>query len=853
MENTTLREYLQNTEDAISSGRIDDAMANCQHILSYFPDALEAQRLLGEVYLSKGQLEEAQQTFDWILANDPENVIAYCDRALTSERMSDIDTALDCYQQAYELSRGNSQIRREFNQLSTKVGQQEFMFSRAGLARLYMRGDLLTQAIQEWEAVLSAGPERLDARTGLLETYWREGTYDKVEQLATRILREIPTCLKALLLLAHVTFTYNPEQSKELIKRAEALDPELVMAQELFSDLIASQPNDPFLASLKKEPIVFTDGSQEKQISKLQTAINTAVEANGSHRSLESSEQHQGWSNLESWRELDTMQVSRHVPETVQEDPAISSWSEIINDQHINSRVTVDQVSQSQKIEPEPEAWETSPAIDDDFNPAILEQQPWFQADQAKTSTAEPAMAGENLGNIASSESLLSWSTSTQAADLPSPPAWLDMLTKIDQQPGGSIPSSSSQLSSVQEPLKSSFLTQPQVETEFDSPQSRKKDSSIAPDSTFVQKTEPAFLPSEENDQDMRWPEWLKSLGAEVLEREPEPGTAPVTPEPQDPLAFQTWVDQIDQTLSETDEKQLETLEHLENDLHSQGFVTLQPGTLSTLAQEPSLSSALAQLGNFSEQPAAPGSPDVLVQPDTFAQPIDFSVPAGTIPPLTTPSGHMQLAKQEQQLGSAANQDSEMPASQVAEQPIKPDQGDLEPLAQQIFEPVANPVVDISRETPLIPAFRANALLENELETTMRRPAIRLQPMHQSVEHSDAASLMGRGLVAERGTGGKAQEEILSNKERLLRGYQFQLAGAYDDAMQEYRIIIRNAPEVLSEVISNLRALLRLTPKYSAGFRVLGDAYMRQGEYLQAMEAYNKALTIAKKARSQSN
>ncbi len=91
MENTTLREYLQNTEDAISSGRIDDAMANCQYILSYFPDALEPQRLLGEVYLSKGQLEEAQQTFDWILANDPENVIAYCDRALTSERMSDID------------------------------------------------------------------------------------------------------------------------------------------------------------------------------------------------------------------------------------------------------------------------------------------------------------------------------------------------------------------------------------------------------------------------------------------------------------------------------------------------------------------------------------------------------------------------------------------------------------------------------------------------------------------------------------------------------------------------------------------------------------------------------------------
>ena len=259
MAKTTFFEYLQNTEDAISSGRIDDAMANCQHILSYFPDALEAQRLLGEIYLAQGQLEEAQQTFDWILVNDPENVVVYCDRALTSERLSDIDTALDCYQQAYELSRGNSQIRQKFNQLSTKVGQQEFMFSRAGLARLYMRGDLLTQAEQEWEAVLNASPERLDARTGLLETCWREGAYDKVEQLATQILEEIPTCLKALLLLAHVTSTFNMERSRELLLRAETLDPELVMAQELFSDLIPSQPNNPFVSMLKKEPIVFSE------------------------------------------------------------------------------------------------------------------------------------------------------------------------------------------------------------------------------------------------------------------------------------------------------------------------------------------------------------------------------------------------------------------------------------------------------------------------------------------------------------------------------------------------------------------------------------------------------------------
>jgi len=110
MAQVTLREYLQEIEDTISSGHIDDASKQCQHVLVQFPESLEVQRLLGEVYLAQGQMEDAQQALDWILTNDPENVIAYCDRALISERLSDFDTALDCYQQAYELSRGNRDI-----------------------------------------------------------------------------------------------------------------------------------------------------------------------------------------------------------------------------------------------------------------------------------------------------------------------------------------------------------------------------------------------------------------------------------------------------------------------------------------------------------------------------------------------------------------------------------------------------------------------------------------------------------------------------------------------------------------------------------------------------------------------
>lgn len=222
-------------ESDTSKGSFTDAIQKCQQLLKCFPEALEVYRLLGEIYLRQNNLEEAQQTFDWILTNDPENMMVYCDLALVSKRTADVDTALDCYQQAYELSRGNAKIRQTFNELSASVGQQEFMFSRAGLARLYMRGNLLTQAIQEWEAVLQISPERLDARLGLMETYWREGIYDKAEQIATQLLEEIPTCLKALLLLADMTVRNNGAHAIELFCAARNLDPEMLMARDLFS------------------------------------------------------------------------------------------------------------------------------------------------------------------------------------------------------------------------------------------------------------------------------------------------------------------------------------------------------------------------------------------------------------------------------------------------------------------------------------------------------------------------------------------------------------------------------------------------------------------------------------------
>ncbi|MEO8971815.1 MAG: tetratricopeptide repeat protein [Ktedonobacteraceae bacterium] len=963
MAQTTLRDYLQSTEDAISSGRIDEAFDHCQIMLTNFPESLEAQRLLGEVYLAQGQLADAQQTFDWVLTNDPENVIAYCDRALISERMADYETALDCYQQAYELSRGNSQIRQEFNILSAKVGQQGFIFSRAGLARLYMRGDLLPQAIQEWETVLTASPDRLDARTGLLETYWREGLYDQVQQLARNILNDVPACLKALLLLAHVTFAGNVSASQELLQRAETLDPELTMASELFSDLLANQPHDPFLAVLQKQTSTFSqkpDGQlTAPPVAATQSTsspTSTNGNGNGSHSTSEFSDSLMRWSSLDN-----IIEPQQDYP-VMQDASPLATWSgnkqsdsnawNILAEQETSAPQQVQQHTvQQEQNTPVFDSWsmpgqssdnwpllETQPVQPAANNDGITanEQPPWFTA-----STKEPQVARED-------EELARWNNANQAvpSDSPtangetpaegvhsSPPAWLDMLTRSEQsrQPDESTSTPSTDTSPHVEPSSSApSAHEPQHETSIVPQQNDEPDYFFGPEwlkslgatamdttdstdsmdsalptgaiasvepATTVEETVPSPEPVEqqpassmEEATPFDWisaqPTWEEQmLQVNIEQQVPEADYAPkadvspaleippVVPEQKQQISVESWLAQAAQKLSQPDQNLLVTLEELEKDLHSQGFTQLKPGALAAIAQEPTLSSALAQLGDYDQQATISSQSTEqtasILPAETMPAPTASTTPAEPLwaatpepvarqnPPVTSDVPTMPTANvpsvQETSAASAMPSHLDMLSSFTSQAWPKTPSSPLPAAEPQMpaAEQVAQPAAQVSTPTPALssaqaatPTMNADALLDMALETTMKRPAVRLQPMQPQRQG------ISRNNTGERPMSGKPLSGDLTYKERLLKGYQFQLAGAYDNAMQEYRIIIRNAPELLGDIVSNMRALLKLAPKYSAGYRVLGDAYMRQGEYLQAMEAYNKALTMAKKAKS---
>jgi tetratricopeptide (TPR) repeat protein len=251
MAETTLREALRLAEDDIGAGRPADALIRCRHILAHYPDMLEARRVLGEAYLAQQKTREAYQAFDRILISDPENTLAYCNRALIHEQQNDLDAALDCYYQACELSLGNRQLRQEFRRLATQANQPSFVLSRVGLARLYMRGDLLAHAIREWEQILQSDSERVDARLGLAEALWRDGQTTRAIEQCRLILEAIPSCLKAHLLLGEMAFRANKtDEARYHLEQARRLDPDGRMAREAFADaLVADEAFNNFLLS----------------------------------------------------------------------------------------------------------------------------------------------------------------------------------------------------------------------------------------------------------------------------------------------------------------------------------------------------------------------------------------------------------------------------------------------------------------------------------------------------------------------------------------------------------------------------------------------------------------------------
>jgi len=257
MAEVSLQEYIQEIEDAIEQGRYREVQAHGRHILQHYPKHLATYRLLGKAMLEAGQDELAEDMFQRVLSGDPEDFVSWVGMSIIRERQDDLQGAIWHLERAFELVSNNAAIQDELRGLYARrdgVESSRVQLTQGALARLYMQGNLLSRAVEEFRTILTREPKRVDVRVALAEALWRNEQRVQAEEACLRVLEELPHCLKANLILGTLWVGSGREEGRTHLRVAQALDPENQMAVELLGDASPLQLREVQIPYLEQVP-----------------------------------------------------------------------------------------------------------------------------------------------------------------------------------------------------------------------------------------------------------------------------------------------------------------------------------------------------------------------------------------------------------------------------------------------------------------------------------------------------------------------------------------------------------------------------------------------------------------------
>lgn len=238
MTELTLREYTQEIEGMLERNSYDEAVAHCRHILQQYPKYVQVYRLLGKMALDREDDQHAADLFARVLSADPADFVSRAGLAIINDRKDSLPDAMWHMERAYELEPGNPVIQTELRKLYGRrdgAEPQRIPLTRGALARLYMNGELYSEAVAELRAMLAQEPARVDLQVLLTEALWRDEQKLEASDAALKVLDKMPYCLDANLILGEIWMSGGREEDAEVpLKRAMALDPEGARATNLF-------------------------------------------------------------------------------------------------------------------------------------------------------------------------------------------------------------------------------------------------------------------------------------------------------------------------------------------------------------------------------------------------------------------------------------------------------------------------------------------------------------------------------------------------------------------------------------------------------------------------------------------
>lgn len=229
MANIPLRTYLNEIENLINRSEIEPAIAHAKNILHSHPKYIAAYRLLGQAYLEGKRYGEAADVFRRVLAVIPDDFVASVGLSIIREDERNLDLAIWHMERAYEMQPFNPAVQEELRRLYGKrdeVVPPKIRLTRGALVRMYIRGELFTQAIAEARAALAEDPQRYDLQVLLAKVYLLSGQKIEATEVCSDLINKLPYCYEANRILAQILpETSRAEDAERFRQRVIALDP----------------------------------------------------------------------------------------------------------------------------------------------------------------------------------------------------------------------------------------------------------------------------------------------------------------------------------------------------------------------------------------------------------------------------------------------------------------------------------------------------------------------------------------------------------------------------------------------------------------------------------------------------
>jgi tetratricopeptide (TPR) repeat protein len=228
MAKVSLRVYNREIGTMIDRGHLDEAIANCRHILKTFPKHIETYRLLGKAYLEYKKYPEAVDIFSRVLAAVPDDFVANVGMSIIRDEENKLDDAIWHMERAFETQPSNAAIQSELQRLYGRrdgVQPPRIRMTRGALAHMYVQGELYPQAISEIKSVLNEDGGRVDMQALLALAYYRSGLKNDAADTASSVLRTYPQCLDVNRVLMEILGSDRSESAQIYRQRVIELDP----------------------------------------------------------------------------------------------------------------------------------------------------------------------------------------------------------------------------------------------------------------------------------------------------------------------------------------------------------------------------------------------------------------------------------------------------------------------------------------------------------------------------------------------------------------------------------------------------------------------------------------------------